>query len=121
MPRDVHGHEVEGESVKVFVQALDTPLDGASHLYDFLRQDGARVGQIVLHYGEISEINDVNGITPEALISALIDHVSGLKSGEFGHKQLGLCCKRLEEALKCLQLITKERLEEKPENLVEAK
>lgn len=118
LPREIHGHEVEGEKVIVRVLAMDTPLDGASHHYRFERVDGSQIGYVGFHRGQIEEgVLDVNGVTHESLIMVLIDRLEGFQSGEFAHRQNVFAIKRLKEALSALQERTKERIEKDIENL----
>lgn len=113
--REVHGHEVKGEDVSIRVVAMDWPDDsGASHLYRFEREDGAQVGIINFHNGEIEPWNgkDVNGVTMESLIVMMMDRLEGLQKAK-PSKQHGFAYKRLKEGLEALHVITKEKQQEK--------
>lgn len=114
MPRrEIHGHEVKGEPVQIRVLALDSPDDsGASHQFRFERDDGAQIGAITFHTGEIEPHigKDVNGVTMESLIIAMIDRLKGFQKGDSPHKQNEFARKRLEEALQALQVRTKEMI-----------
>lgn len=115
MPRrEVKGHEVKGEPVQIRILALDHPdHSGASHQYRFERDDGAQVGNITFHTGEIEPHigKDVNGVTMESLIVMMIDRLKGFQKGDNPHKQNEMARKRLEEALQALQVRTKEMME----------
>ncbi len=114
MRREIKGHEVKGEAIQLRVLAIDNPDDsGASHQFRFEREDGAQVGTITFHTGEIEPYagKDVNGVTMESLIVVMMDRLKGFQKGDNPHKQNGFAIKRLEEALKALQGRTEELLE----------
>lgn len=114
--REIKGFEVKGEALQLRVLALDNPDDsGASHQFRFERDDGAQVGTVNFHVGEIEPYagKDVNGVTMEALIAVMIDRLKGFQKGDNPHKQNEFARKRLEEALKALQGRTEEMLEAK--------
>ena len=114
LQHEVHVHEVKGETVQVRVLAIDNPDDtGASHLYRFERGDGSQVGILQFHTGEIEPHHgkDVSGVTMESVLGAMIDRLNGFQSGTEKHKQHEFARKRMEEALKSLQVLAEERKE----------
>lgn len=101
--REVRDFNIPGDPVRLLVNVLDQPMDGASSDYVFQREsDGANLGNLHFHHGEISEINDVNGVSMETVIGVLIDRLETLQKSPFADRQYEMALKRLNEAHKCL-------------------
>lgn len=111
MPREIQ-HDQDYSPVKVFIKAMDSMMDGASHQYRFEREDGAILSQLNFHHGELSEINDVNGVTMEAVLAVVLDRLATIQESEHAHKQYGMAQKRVEEAIRALGVLAKEKSEE---------
>lgn len=90
----------------------DEPSNGgSSHTYSIgyeTEQLGAKLFEIHFQEGPILETG-VNGISTDALLRILVDHLQGFQRGSFSCRENALAITKLEEALHWIQHRTFER------------
>jgi len=113
--RELTDHIVPGDAMnhQLKVTALDGPGPGnASHKYEISWDKTPNYNEgIILAFqnGPIKEAG-LNGVSGEALLAILIDHMRGFQSGPFRSEHNGFALAHLWIALEHLQARTKERI-----------
>jgi len=101
------------------ITVADEPgAGGACHRYDIIGHGehipniGPRPFGVNLFFqkGPATELEQMNGITNEALLVVLIDRLRGFQGGPFGSRENALALTNLEQALMWLQKRTRDRL-----------
>jgi hypothetical protein len=93
-----------GRSGQMAMQATDDAKDGTHHVYSVtqLSPAGAATPVELLHIkfqqGPVSEAG-VNGVTDEAVIQLLIDHINGFQSGKYASEANAQAVNHLQGAL----------------------
>ena len=107
--REVKYRDVGLFTDKIKINANEAGAGGASTEYnvDLDSSEGEIRTEINFQVG--NPLENVNGITNEALLSILIDRMEGFNSGNFRTREGALVLTKLEEALHWMQARTMER------------
>lgn len=121
--REITSHIVNPANAndKLKITVLDEPgQGGACHAYEITGYDAStnpslnelydpETCPILLQNGPIAEVG-VNGVTHEALLAILIDHLESFQSGPYACPENQGALHHLVEARNCLHVRTKERM-----------
>lgn len=106
------GQGIVNENLQILV--LDNPgIGGANHSYAIVDKNDPehKVFQvIVFQKGAVKEVNEINGITNEALLAIVVDRLQGFMEGQFPSEESEKALEYCQQALTQLNLRTKERL-----------
>lgn len=123
--RSITDHKVNGLNEAIEISAGEAGPGGASHRYDVIGKGGQIPGlgmrlfgvNLRFQEGPIGKnedgsprLEDMNGITNEALLAVLIDRMRGFQGGQFACRENALALTKMEEALMWLQKRTRDRM-----------
>lgn len=114
--REIKDHIVENDAAdhQLDIFVLDEPgAGGANHEYT-IQTSGLRgvwkMGDVKFQNGPIATMQDVNGVTHEALLAIIIDRLRSFQAGPYSCRDNAIALTHLEDALMRLQRRTRERL-----------
>lgn len=123
--RTINDHKVNGLNEGLEITAHEPGPGGAPCRYDIIGRAehvpnvGPRMFGVNLRFqnGPIAKnadgstcLEDLNGITNEALLAVLIDRMRGFQSGQFACRENAIALTHLEDALMWLQKRTRDRM-----------
>lgn len=116
MKRELTTHMVNGLNEALRIVVLDEPGQGnACHEYQIdaiIDEAGSTLDCCSIHFqnGPISEVG-VNGISNESLLAVVRDRLEGFQSGDYACEGNKLALESVIDAMTCLHIRTKERVE----------
>ena len=123
--RELTSHKVSGLNDRLEVRAMDEAgAGGASHVYEIAGYendepadrwpDGVREpfvkATVQFQNGPIEILEDMNGVSNEALLAIVEDRLLGFQSGEFACRENAVALTKLQEALMWLHKRTRDRM-----------
>ncbi len=111
--RELTSHKVNGLNDVLRVTACDEPGPGNScHTYRIEPTVGNATGVVIqFQNGPLAETVYPNGLSNEALLAVVEDHLKGFQSGQYACRENALALTHLQEAMHWLHHRTRERMQ----------
>jgi hypothetical protein len=99
-------HDGYGLNELIKVRAGEIGPGGAPHLYVFIYETdstGQEVGRIQFQCGPRGAEDSTPGVTAQAVLAAVIDHLDAFQKGQYPSRETALAITKLQEAMSWLR------------------